>query len=59
MRFVRDSIRRLGVVNGLFAFLWRKRLWWMIPIFLAVLVVGLIVALAAQPAAAPFIYTLF
>jgi hypothetical protein len=59
MRIVRDAIRRLGVVNGLFSFLWRKRLWWMIPIFLAALIVGLIVALASQPAVAPFIYTLF
>jgi hypothetical protein len=59
MRFIRDAIRRLGVVNGLFAFLWRKRLWWMIPILLAVVGVALIVALAAHPVAAPFIYTLF
>ncbi len=59
MRYVRDAFRRLGVVNGLFAFLWKQKLWWMIPILLAVVVVGLIVALAAHPAAAPFIYTLF
>ncbi|MBI2788375.1 MAG: hypothetical protein HYX59_06785 [Elusimicrobia bacterium] len=59
MGIVKDAARRVGVVNGLFAFLWRNRLWWMIPIFLAVLVVGFIVALAAHPAAAPFIYTLF
>lgn len=59
MGIVRDATRRLGVVNGLFVFLWRQRLWWMIPIFLAVVVVGLIVALAAHPAAAPFVYTLF
>ena len=59
MRFVRDAIRRFGVVNGLFSFLWRQRLWWMIPILLAVVLVAVIVALAAHPAAAPFIYTLF
>ncbi|PIR17088.1 MAG: hypothetical protein COV48_09000 [Elusimicrobia bacterium CG11_big_fil_rev_8_21_14_0_20_64_6] len=59
MRFIRDAIRRLGVVNGLFAFLWKKRLWWMIPILLAVICVAILVALASQPAAAPFIYTLF
>ncbi|MEK7233313.1 MAG: DUF5989 family protein [Elusimicrobiota bacterium] len=59
MRFVRNAIRRLGVVNSLFVFLWRTRLWWMIPILLAAVGVGIIVALAAQPAVAPFIYTLF
>ncbi len=59
MGLVKDAARRVGVVNGLFAFLWRKRLWWMIPILLAVVAVAAIVGLAAHPAAAPFIYTLF
>jgi hypothetical protein len=59
MGLVKDATRRLGVVNGLFAFLWRNKLWWMIPILFAVVCVALIVALAAHPAAAPFIYTLF
>lgn len=59
MGIVDDAARRLGVVNGLLAFLWRKRLWWMIPILLAVLAVAVIVGLTAHPAAAPFVYTLF
>ena len=59
MGIVQDATRRFGVVNGLFVFLWQKRLWWMIPILLAVVAVACIVALAAHPAAAPFIYTLF
>lgn len=59
MGIVNDAARRLGVVNGLFAFLWRQRLWWMIPILLAILFVAVIVGLAAHPAAAPFVYTLF
>ncbi|MDP3543253.1 MAG: DUF5989 family protein [Elusimicrobiota bacterium] len=59
MGIVNDAARRLGVVNGLLAFLWRKRLWWMIPILLAVLAVAAIVGLTSHPAAAPFVYTLF
>lgn len=59
MGIVKDAKRRLGVVNGLFAFLWKHKLWWMMPILLAVACVALIVALASHPAAAPFIYTLF
>ena len=59
MRFVRNALRRFGVVNELFSFLWKKKLWWMIPILIAVVVVALLVALAAHPAAAPFVYTLF
>ena len=59
MGIVKDAARRAGVVSGLLAFLWRKRLWWMIPILLAVIAAGVVVTLAAHPAAAPFVYTLF
>lgn len=56
---VRDAVRRLGVVGELLSFLWRERLWWMIPILLAVLGVGALVFFASSPAVAPFVYTLF
>ena len=56
---VRDAVRRLGVVGDLLAFLWRQRLWWMIPILLALVVVALLVLLGSNPAVAPFVYVLF
>lgn len=46
-------------MKKLAAFLWRERLWWMAPILLAVILIALLVVFAAQPVAAPFIYTLF
>lgn len=56
---VRDAVRRLGVVGELLAFLWRERLWWMIPILLAVLAVAALVLFSSNPVVAPFVYTLF
>jgi hypothetical protein len=56
---VRDAVRRLGVVGDLLAFLWRERLWWMIPVLIAVILVALLVVLGSNPAVAPFVYVLF
>jgi len=56
---VRDAVRRLGVVGQLIAFLWRERLWWMIPILIALILAALIVVLGSNPAVAPFVYVLF
>lgn len=56
---IRDAVRRMGVVGELLAFLWRERLWWLVPILLAVLAVGALVLFTSNPAVAPFVYTLF
>lgn len=55
----RDAVRRLGVVGDLLRFLWRERLWWMIPILIALVLVALLVVLGSNPATAPFVYVLF
>ena len=56
---VRDAVRRMGVVGELLGFLWRERLWWMIPILIALILVALLVLLGSNPAVAPFVYVLF
>ncbi|MFI5347960.1 MAG: DUF5989 family protein [Elusimicrobiota bacterium] len=56
---VRDAVRRMGVVGDLLAFLWRERLWWMIPMLIALILVALLVILGSNPAVAPFVYVLF
>jgi hypothetical protein len=41
-------------------FVRRERKWWLVPMLLALGIVGVIVMMAALfPAAAPFVYTLF
>lgn len=56
---IRNAARRLGVVGDLFRFLWRERLWWMIPMLVALAVVAALIFLGSTPAVAPFVYTLF
>lgn len=52
-------MNKLAIVFEFFAFLWRRRLWWMVPIFLSVILFGLAVLLMQGDAPHPFIYTLF
>lgn len=49
----------LGVLYDLIRFLWARKLWWLVPILLALVIVGLLVVLASSGPASPFIYTLF
>ena len=50
---------RLGIVGELFAFLWQRKLWWLLPMIVMLLVFGVLLVLAQGSAIAPFIYTLF
>ena len=50
---------RFGVAGELMAFLWTRRLWWMMPMVVLLLALGLLIGFAQTSAIAPFIYTLF
>jgi hypothetical protein len=50
---------RLSIVGELMSFLWKAKLWWMIPLVLILLLFGGLILLAQTSAIAPFIYTLF
>jgi len=50
---------RLGIAGELLAFLWERKMWWMIPMVLVLLVVGGLIVTAQSTAIGPFIYTLF
>ena len=54
-----STSRRIGIVGEFFAFLWQRKLWWMIPVIGVVFIFGLLLILAQSSALAPFIYTLF
>ena len=59
MRRVRDAVRRLGVLRELASFLWEERLWWAVPLLVALALIGGLLFLTSNPAVAPFVYTLF
>ncbi|MBI2870241.1 MAG: hypothetical protein HYY14_00870 [Candidatus Omnitrophica bacterium] len=59
MKWARRLSNRFSVVGELFYFLWRQRLWWLIPMVAVLLLFGLILIFAQTSPLAPFIYTLF
>ena len=50
---------RLRIVGDLLRFLWSAKLWWMIPLVVAVLVLGGLVLLSHETPLAPLIYAIF
>lgn len=56
MRYFKD---RLGVVGELLQFLWERKLWWMIPMIVTILLLGGLLILVSSSPFAPFIYRLF
>ena len=52
-------LTRLGIVGELLAFLWQRKLWWLIPMVLVIVLFGVLLIFAQGSAIAPFIYTLF
>jgi hypothetical protein len=52
-------VSRLAVLRELWQFLRVRKKWWLIPIVLALLLVGLLVVVTESSSLAPFIYALF
>jgi hypothetical protein len=50
---------KLGIVGELFQFLWARKLWWLVPMVLVLILFGVLLVLTQGSALAPFIYTLF
>jgi Family of unknown function (DUF5989) len=50
---------KFSIIAELFYFLWARRLWWMIPMFMVLLLLGILMLLTHGSAIAPFIYPLF
>lgn len=53
------ATQRMGIMGEFFGFLWRQKLWWMIPMFAVIFIFGLLLVFGQSSAIAPFIYTLF
>lgn len=59
MHIIKVITSRFGIVSDLLAFLWRKKMWWLLPIVVVLLIVGLLVLFAQGTTVAPFVYTIF
>lgn len=56
---VRDFFMRLGVLGELLAFLWKRKLYWLLPMMIALIVIAVLIALGSSGAGGIFIYTLW
>lgn len=52
-------LSKMGTFGELLAFLWHRKLWWLIPMIVILVLFGLILIFAQSSAVAPFIYSLF
>ncbi|MBI4317856.1 MAG: hypothetical protein HY675_05150 [Chloroflexi bacterium] len=59
MQALKSAISHLGIVGELLLFFWDRKLWWLIPMLLMLLLFGLLLVFAQASSVAPFIYTLF
>ena len=59
MKCVDTILTRLGTAGELLQFLWERKLWWLYPMILVLLLFGLLMVFAQTSPIAPFIYTLF
>ena len=54
-----DFFMRLGVLGELLSFLWKRKLYWMLPMVIVLVVFALLIVAGTATPAGAFIYTLF
>jgi len=59
MKWLKDLRSKLSIFGELWAFMKTQKKWWIGPIILVLVLMGLILILTQGSALAPFIYTLF
>ena len=59
MAYFKRVRAKLGIMGELLEFFWQRKLWWMLPMILMLLLFGLLIVFTQGTAVAPFIYTLF
>ena len=59
MGHFRRVIAKLGIMGELLQFFWERKLWWLMPMVVTLLLLGLLIVFTQGTAVAPFIYTLF
>lgn len=59
LRFLKPLRSKFSIMAELLAFLWMRRLWWLIPMVVVLLVLGILIIFTQSSALAPFLYPLF
>jgi hypothetical protein len=59
MGFLQVARTRFGIAGELLGFFWGNKRWWLVPVVVVLLAMGVLLILAQSAVIAPFIYTLF
>ncbi len=59
MKALRNIVGGLGTIGELMQFLWKRKLWWLMPFVITLLLLGVLLIVGEVTGVAPFIYTLF
>jgi hypothetical protein len=59
MNFLETLKIRMGILGELISFFWNHKWWWLTPMILVLVLLGLFLIFASTSPIAPFIYTLF
>lgn len=54
-----DFFMRMGILGELMVFLWRRKLYWLIPMMMTLLIFAVIIVLGSSGPGGVFIYSLF
>jgi hypothetical protein len=50
---------KISFLKELGQFMWQRKKWWLAPIIIMLVLLGVLIVLSSGSAVAPFIYTLF
>ena len=59
MKVARNVVGGAGTIRELFGFLWARKLWWIVPFAVTLLLVAVLLLVGEATGIAPFVYTLF
>ena len=59
MQLMRNMLTNAGTAGELLGYLWRNKLWWLVPMVAVLLVFGLLLVFASASGVGPFIYSIF
>ena len=59
MKTLRGILSRFRVIREVFSFLWKRKLWWLMPMIFILVALGLLMVFGQATGIGPFIYALF
>jgi hypothetical protein len=59
LQVFRETWAKIGIAREFFGFLWRMKMWWMMPVVVALVLMELLIGFGSASGVGPFTYTLF